>query len=332
MLVTFFLTGEEDLEPLRGLDPDAAPHAFMRGERAWVLQTYLRLAAAGHRVRLAAEAPAEGIVVFHAKQHRALYRQRHRLRNALLVGMRADNREESLADVEIVQNGRWADGRRRFFLPHWPQPGLVPRDPSRGTALHRVAFKGFVSNLHRDFLSPRWERFLAERGIEWVCDAVPFASHGVRLSATSWHDYSAVDLVVSLRPDPASPYTDKPATKLVNAWLAGVPALLGPEYAYRELRRSELDYVEIHSPEEAQHEVARLATDHALYAAMQENGRRRGAAFTIDALTARWAGFLYETLPAVAADRQGRLLHRLPLAIRKPLRRIGRLLALRAAR
>ena len=48
--VTFYLPGERDLERLRRLDPDRDWDEFVRGEHAWILQTYLRLRRAGHEI------------------------------------------------------------------------------------------------------------------------------------------------------------------------------------------------------------------------------------------------------------------------------------------
>ncbi|MGH9363522.1 MAG: hypothetical protein ACRD2T_16550, partial [Thermoanaerobaculia bacterium] len=81
MEVTFFLAGERDLERLARADPDRDWREFQRGERIWVLQAYLRLARAGYPVRLAAEPPAGGIVVFHAKHERDLLRAGRALRD-----------------------------------------------------------------------------------------------------------------------------------------------------------------------------------------------------------------------------------------------------------
>jgi len=60
--------------------------------------------------------------------------------------------------------------------------------------------------------------------------------------AIDWPDFREADLILAVRPGDRRRATNKPASKLVNAWLAGVPALLGPEVAYRELRRSELEW------------------------------------------------------------------------------------------
>ena len=55
MRATFYLPDESDLDRVRALDPDRDVIEFTRGQRAWVLQTYLRLAAAGHPVDIAKE-------------------------------------------------------------------------------------------------------------------------------------------------------------------------------------------------------------------------------------------------------------------------------------
>ena len=103
-----------------------------------------------------------------------------------------------------------------------------------------------------------------------------------------WPDFRQVDLLLAVRPEDRRLWTSKPASKLFNSWLAGVPALLGPEHAYRELRRSELDYLEVSSLAEAKAAVLRLLERPDLYQAMVENGRDRGAEFTAEATLSRW--------------------------------------------
>lgn len=331
MRVTFFLD-EDGLDRLRGLDPDAAWRELQLGEHAWVLQTFLRLTRAGHPAELANVPPDEGLIVFHAKQSKALARRLPRRRDVVLVGARADNREPLIADFEVLQNGRFADGRRRFHIPHWPQPGLISRDPARGTRLERLVYKGFDRNLHPAFRSEAWRRFLAGQGIEWVTDSVAFAGRSTDKMAIEWPDFRQVDAVLAVRPDERSQRTAKPATKLLNAWLAGVPALLGPEYAFRELRRSDLDYLEVGSLSEAEAAVRRLREDPGLYQAMVENGRSRAAEYTVEATVRRWAELLYETLPALAHTPASRRLRRVPLPVKVPARALARLLTLRPAR
>lgn len=331
MRVTFFLAGAEGHLPvLRALDPDRDWRRFQQGEGAWILQTYLRLARERYPVELSWKVPEEGVVVFHAKEARRLRRRLRGKENLVLVGVRGDNREPLLADFEIVQNGRFANGRKRFFLPHWPQPGLIPRDPDRGSRIERVAYKGFDANLHPDFRQPEWAAFLAGHGIEWVTDSVRFAGPETQGEALSWPDFRTIDLILAVRPRERKMRTSKPATKLVNAWLAGVPALLGPEYQFREIRRSELDYIEVSSAEEAKVAVRRLLADPDLYLEMVENGRMRATEFSSEAILARWTELLYQTIPALARRRS--LLRRMPLPVRVAARRVGRWATLRPAR
>src|SRR5580693_4176970 len=121
MRVTFFLAeAGEELDVLRSLDPDRDWRRLQRGERAWVLQTFLRMARAGHPVRLASEVPERGLVVFHVKHRRALLEARRRRRGLAVerlpapargprqgpffVAVRGDLRASRTADFEVVQN------------------------------------------------------------------------------------------------------------------------------------------------------------------------------------------------------------------------------------
>jgi hypothetical protein len=323
--VTFFLPGEGDLETLRRLDPESDWREFARGQRAWILQSYLRLARAGYPAELSGDLPARGLVVFHAQDKRTLPGFGRRLQQLTLIGVRGDLREPLIADFEILQNGRYADGRQRFAVPHWPQAGLLRRDPSRGAQIRTVAYKGFLGNLHPRFLEPEWTAFLRQRGIEWAIDAVPFAEETTEVRALAWNDYSRVDLVLAVRPPDRDLHAAKPATKLFNAWRAGVPALLGPEWAYREVRRSPLDYLEISSPNDARQEVDRLASDPELYSRMVAQGRDRAHEVTAEAVTRRWAQLLYETLPPLADFQATRLLHHLPPRLKVLVKRLHRL-------
>jgi hypothetical protein len=329
MPVTFFLPGEPDLERLRGLDPERDWSALVRGEHAWILQTYLRLRGAGRPVELLGVPPRAGLVVYHAKHGRALMRHALRLGAAVLVGVRADNREPTSADFQVLQNRVWDDGRSRFYVPHWPQSGLLPRDPARGTRIARVAYKGFARNLHPDFRGAAWREFLGRRGLEWAVDAVEFAEAETDVARLAWPDFRTADLLLAVRPPERGGHTGKPATKLVNAWLAGVPALLGPEPAYRELRRSDLDYLEVASVADAMAAVDRLLATPDLYRAMVEHGRERGREFTAEAIVPRWIDLLWNRIPALAPHRP---LRRLPPLLRPPVRRLRRILEGRPAR
>jgi len=147
-----------------------------------------------------------------------------------------------------------------------------------------------------EFASIHWANALLEQGIEWKSDAVEWGGNSA-VYETNWNDYSDTDVIVAMRKDLSNPYTKKPASKLINAWLAGVPAILGPEQAYRELRRSMLDYIEVAAAEEAAVALARLKSDPELYGAMVENGRRRAEEVMADECAKTWEALLFEIIP-----------------------------------
>lgn len=109
---------------------------------------------------------------------------------------------------------------------------------------------------------------------------------------------------MAVRPADRSLHATKPASKLINAWLAGVPALLGAESACRALRRDPLDYLEVGDVAEAEAALRRLRDDPEWMAAMIENGHRRALEFRLEPLLEHWQRLLFETIPRLAADRR----------------------------
>ena len=110
--------------------------------------------------------------------------------------------------------------------------------------------------------------------------------------STKFHDYGECDVAIAVRDLTESDYFAKPASKLVNAWHAGVPALLGPEPAYQALRTTPLDYIEITSPDDAIRAIVRLKKEPELYHQMVKNGLLRARQFPVDRIAARWRDVL----------------------------------------
>jgi len=96
--------------------------------------------------------------------------------------------------------------------------------------------------------------------------------------------------------DPLYSVDTKPPMKLINAWLAGVPAVLGVESAFRAIREHELDYLEVRSPDELEGALFRLRNDPELYRAMVAHGRARAAGFTTERGREVWKQVLTEDL------------------------------------
>jgi hypothetical protein len=199
------------------------------------------------------------------------------------VAVRGDRNPVGFADLEIVQNAASARGRRQHYLPHWSQPGLLKRDETRGQQVRTILFPGARENLLEEFRGATWTRWLTQRGLEFRC-----SSSGKDGQPADWHDYRQVDVIIAIRPSAGRQVTNKPGSKLFNAWLAGVPAILGPESGYRELRAGPLDYIEATGVDDTMAAIDRLLDDPALYQAMVDNGHARGAAFTDAATLTAW--------------------------------------------
>lgn len=322
--ITFFYPFPDDLAKIDRLDLDDWRFwsaSWLSRRRGWCLRTALTLQKRGYPVRISATLPEKGIVVVGPEvgiRKAFLDFPWSARRNLFVVAIRADLLRCTFADVEIVQNGKFADNRRSFHVPHWPQPDLRPRSSERGTTVQSISFKGYYQNLSPDFRSAEWKQFLDANGFSL---RKAMNASGEVGEPIPWHDYSNTDVLLAVRPDMTDAYFDKPATKLVNAWLAGVPAILGPEYAYREIRESSLDYIEVTSLEETMDALLRLKSNPDLYRAMVENGLKRAEEHDAEHVARRWEEVLFEKI-APMAQRRFRT-SRLPV----PLSRVVNLVA-----
>jgi len=255
------------------------------GVLGWTVLTCQRLRARGIPCTLGSERPRNAILLGHC---RSLPPRFSPGPDQLLVSIRADSHAHPFAQLQVVQNPLQATGRCNVWIPSWTQPGLVPRDARREDQIRTVAYFGEPENLHPDFRTTAWEDALRERGLEWA-----LRGQG------AWHDFRDVDVVVAFRPGNPAHQRHKPATKLINAWLAGVAAILPPEPAYVAMRETEHDYLEASDATSALACIDRLCRDAGLYRAMREQGAVRGAAFSPEATTDRWAAFLEDhAIPA----------------------------------
>jgi len=297
-VVTFYFPDREALQRIdpEGLDCDRNWEVFGTGMYVWVLQTFLRLRDAGAAVQLSRTAPASGVVVTHADYVERLLAEAPAAAQLTIVATRADRPQQIYADIEVVQN---ESSVRDFqiFIPSWLQPGLIPRSATRGTRLENVTYVGARKQLHDEFANPDWSAALGRLGLGWQPRMVTFGGNDRLYAQHGWNDYSTSDVVVALRPPAMWDDTSKPAAKLTNAWAAGVPAILSPEVPYRELRHSDLDYIEARDAREALAAIVRLRSDPELFRAMVENGLTRARAFDHQRITACWVEALWRTVP-----------------------------------
>jgi hypothetical protein len=271
---------------------------------AVTVRTYVHLRLDGFACELTDELHPGAIVVTHTdflphtgSDTDSPWEKRGRLddamRAAFVLCYQADRPRHPYAQMHLVQNsadaahngpsmlGRLA-GLDLRYVPLWTQPGLLPRRPSRGDEFTEVAFFGITDELDPSLTDPTWHEQLRRRGFNF---RIP--------DATEWNDYGEVDVVVAARSF-AYPgqFWRKPPSKLFNAWLAGVPAILGRESAYRAERRSDLDFIDVSSRQEIEDALERLRGDADLRARMVDNGRQRALEVDDGALTRRWRRLL----------------------------------------
>lgn len=254
---------------------------FGRGIYCWTLQTYLHLKASGFPCQLVGSLPNEGIVLAHRDSFPYSLRPGAKV---LMVCMKADQNPHPYAQLHLVQNPQEVLLLRdSYHIPLWPQPGLIPRDPARGDRFETIAYFGLTFNMAKEFKDPSWQKQLEALGLHWQV-----------VRRDRWYDYSDVDAVIAVRSFSRQDYTWKPATKLYNAWHAGVPAFVGGDSAFRAEYKSELDYIEVNSVDELIVALKCLRDDPARRQAMAENGRVRAMETKPEQLVARWSNFLTE--------------------------------------
>jgi|tagenome__1003787_1003787.scaffolds.fasta_scaffold20950839_1 hypothetical protein len=281
----------------------AQRHLAWWGQFNWTLQTYLRLKAEGFSCGLARDVPTDGIVVAHRD---FLPDDLRPSRRQFLVCLLADrNRAGSkgqhpYAQIHVVQNPRddllthTSAQSRAYYMPQWPQPGLLPRDPTRGDRFEVAAFFGYEHNLASELRNPQWTAQLRDLGLIW--QSVP---------RHEWHDYRHVDVVVAIRKFGYGDFLYKPPSKLYNCWHAGVPAVLGAESAFRANRRSGLDYLEVQSPDETAAAIRRLRDDQDLRQRMIRNGFARAEDVRPARLAEQWQRLFTDRI-VPAYERWGR--------------------------
>ncbi|MDX2244401.1 MAG: hypothetical protein NW224_27315 [Leptolyngbyaceae cyanobacterium bins.302] len=258
------------------------------GSSSWIVQTYLQLKGRGLDVHLVPHYVPDTICVVSREEL-----MKRRLFKSLpfksyLVVCQQDRPRPFICEHRIVQNQLNVLTSRDHYLPHWSQPDLKVRDPARGDRVQNLVFKGRWYYLPEEYKSSEFVNQLDAIGIQFTTDA----DYNVDLQ--SWTDYSNADALLAVRQRSDLYLESKPPTKLINAWMAGCPALLGSEPAYQELRRSELDYIEVNSPQDAIQALQQLKNNPNLYRAMIENGWQRAKSFNPDAIALLWRDLLSE--------------------------------------
>lgn len=250
------------------------------------IQAYLHLKATGFPCELVPNLPEVGIVFAHRFWFHDHQQPGPKL---LMVCIRGDRPRHPYAQLHIVQNPCQKNSAgffsfwESYYIPHWRQSGLIAREQARGDRFENIAYFGYDVNLVPEMKSPDWEQKLESLGLAWHVVGEP----------SRWHDYSYVDAVLAMRRFGRQvDFSWKPATKLYQAWAAGVPAILGYESGFIAERKSELDYLEATSTDEIIAALKHLRDNPELRHAMIENGFMRARETEPEQLVMRWRKFI----------------------------------------
>lgn len=259
--------------------PDVYWLEFEKGIYCWTVQTYLYLKADGFPCELVSTIPKEGIVVAFRDSFPYALKPTAKI---LMVCLKPDRNRHPYAQLHVVQNPQDTQNlSNSYYIPLWRQPGLIPRDSGRGDKFENIGYFGISHNLAKELKAPSWREKLQELGLNW--EIIP---------KESWHDYSNIDAVVAVRNFQGQDYTQKPASKLYNCWHAGVPAILGCESAFQSEYKSDLDYIEVKSLDEAISALKHLQDNPQLRQKMRENGKVRSQDIRPQEVVKKWVVFL----------------------------------------
>jgi hypothetical protein len=275
----YFYLPEKDWRDDLPNQPDIYWEEFGRGIYCWTLQTYLYLKADDFPCELVNNVPDEGIIIAHRD---SLPYELKPKSKQLIICLKPDRNPHPYAQLQVVQNPQ--DGKtlnNSYYIPLWRQPGLIPRNSQRENCLENVAYFGITSNLAPELKDPSWSRKLAELGLNWMI-----------IPRNRWYDYSEVDAIVAVRSFDQKDYTDKPATKLYNSWHAGVIPILGQESAFESERKTDLDYFEVNSVDQAIALLKDLKNNPQLCQQVRENGQKRALETSPENIVKQWRNFL----------------------------------------
>ena len=270
------------------------------GSSSWIVQTYLQLKLRGLDVHLVDRYVRDRICVVSREElmQRSLWQGLPF--NSYLVVCQQDRPRPEICAHRIVQNSLNILAPTDHLMQYWVQPELRSRHPERGTQVNTLAFKGRWYYLPEAFKNSEFVSQLTSLGFTF--STLP----DYQVSLSDWSEFSETDVVLAIRYSSREYLESKPASKLINAWFAGCPALLGAEPAYQALRKSDLDYIEVHTPEDVIAALQKLRDNPGLYQAMVENGWMRSQEFTPDQLSFNWRNLLANDVSTGYAEWLGR--------------------------
>lgn len=300
--IQIYVNPDEDISAYPdNLHGDMSVFKGFRSEVQWLF--YLMLKDQGMDVRICRDFPKDGIFVIHKGNVRNFIWNPE----LFVVSGQWDYQRDDRAQLHLVSNIHkttnaslgWLDRLSfpglRCYVPPVTHPVIIPRNPELDDRFENIAFIGDPRNLDDAFKEDSFQEKLQEMGMEFV----------IKNDPNEMADFSDIDAVIAVRKI-GKVVTNKPPTKLINAWRGGVPALLGCEIGFREVRENEYDYMEVDSVEDVVDGLMRLKSDVGYRSKMVENGRLRAVSFSSEEQQKTWVRFFKETVIPACDEWQHR--------------------------
>jgi hypothetical protein len=294
-----FYVDDDIARAVVGWDPDREPERFASGLGHNLLELYARLRARGLPVTIGRSIPDDASLVVYFQHAWARYAELPLALRAAPFHTAVIRSDAPLwwsnllpAELVAVPNSApvWHEqlGSRAVHLPALPQRGLIARGTGR-EGVRKVVFKGYGNNVPGYLLEPAFREELDGRRVSLILDT-PERADG---ADQRWHDFGEVDAMLCVRGAAADDsLLNKPPTRLINAWCAGVIPLVEPEPAYLELVRDGVDGFVVAGPGDILSTLDHLSVDDELTASVFAAVRDRGQEFQTDVLLDRWIAAL----------------------------------------
>lgn len=255
-----------------GIDPSW--RLFNRGEVVWTLQTYMILKEVGFQSTYSKTLKRNTINIAHVDTLKRIGPQK----DCYVVAITADKRPVMWSNYEIVQNMNQIKSKKQVYVTHWPQPGLIPRK-DRQDQIRTVAYAG--DPLNNCLKQTPIQEDLKLLGLTYK-----------DIDQNNWNDFSQIDLLLAIRSFDGEEYHDKPASKLINGWLADVPVISSCDSAYRQIANPGQDYILVQSYNELIEAIKGLANNRLLYQNLIQNGRLKREKYTRELIAESWRNIL----------------------------------------
>lgn len=270
------------------------------GKYHWILQPFLllkkfnilaSLSEKGYECFITNKIPQSGILITHPDCLPKRLEPNKRLLVVITLVDRCFDRV-TCGDLFIVHNPIQVNYLEKpgYFIPPIPQINILPRHKDREGRFENISFFGYEKELSIEFKKKFFIDELKKLKLKFNV-----------VSHEKWNDFSEVDAILAVRnfDSSQSSYSNKAFLKLINAWLAGVPAILGNESAYRIIGEKSKNYIEVNSIEQVILSLKQLKENIEFRKKLIKNGEIKSKEYDFEKVIREWEYFLmYIAIPS----------------------------------